>query len=197
MEVRLRRGSKLFAAGGLLIAPSFLLLYKIHDLLLGRWTVRLGSHSPFQKLGAKRALPVCALSLLCCALAIWLLHQGNLHPSFALIVLVISLAWLDWSLGELSQAPCSISDMRERYAMFIRALEPALRDRSQLPLLQHIVELACISLLLLVCFVMFAWAGVPAWLLLLPAMIVYLRCNGFWQEIAHIDSHMRFLCVAN
>ena len=192
-----RRDSRIVAAFGLLVAVFFLLANKVHSQTLARATEILFRWKALAACIRHAPLLACTIALAGFSIGLWAIHATlPLIPAYFLIG--AATLCLDGGIAELASFPAVLSKTLERArASWVRFLEPALRDRQQIVLVYHIASLTSVVALLLACFAILEALSVSTWALLLPAAILYLRANGFWQEIIHIDSHTRFMRPRN
>jgi hypothetical protein len=184
----------IFSAAGFIVATSALLSNKLHFVTLQRLSNRLMSNAVMRGLLQRHPLSWYLLGLMGFSATLAGLNTGAIGPAAAITLLLAALVWLDLGLAEVTRYPDSVAEILGRcQRTWVHRLTPALRDAKQIVLIRHIVDLLVVCCALLGCFICCAALEQPAWLLLLPAHLVYIRANGLWQEIVHIDSHTRFM----
>lgn len=182
------------ACVGFVIATSVLLVSKLHALTLGALSARMAQHTSLPSLVHQAPLAVSLLALSLFSALLYAPAVGAASIATGFLALSLVLLVLDYALAELLKFPDSLEQIERRCARtWVRHLRPSLRDATQIVLVRHIVDIGALVFGLLLAFAAARLAGRSPWLLIVPAALIYLRGNGLWQEIIHIDSHTRFL----
>jgi hypothetical protein len=179
---------------GSIVAATILVITKLHFETIGRLTSRIAKITEVGQFVRAAPLPSCILPLALIGYCVFALEHHLLGAIVSGSMISLALLCLDVALSEVIAFP---PNYKESIALaqqsWVRPLASQLRDDDQIVLVKQILEMMIIAIVYVA--IAIALRHTHTWIFLIPGVLIWLRTNAVWQEIIHIDSHMRIFRV--